>query len=209
MKPWEGKNFTWEFNYCRGLSLDTEQVLCRIRKALEKDWEVLMETEPRLEKDGKGGYVVMPPLKSTISDKNNKVNENFSKKTIYYEWEGKIVKSWNKPENKPEQGKKILCMNKGDFYVAQRWGDYWFSIPFNDSQYSYCFAPELWQDINFPIGLTGKMLVSVEGKFMDIDSLQLNHPEVYGEMLLNLITSFMEGQIERGLGRRCRKGKDS
>jgi len=93
------------------------------------------------------------------------------------------MNEWFKPkEKKPEQGKKILCMHQGDLYVAQRFGDYWFSVPFYDSQFSRYFEPDLWQDIDFPEGLKGKMKVCVNGGFYDIDSLEKFHPDVYDQL---------------------------
>jgi hypothetical protein len=88
--------------------------------------------------------------------------------------------NWNKPsDKKPDQGKKILCMLKVDFYVAQRFGPYWFPIPFYDSLFSRHSEPELWQDIYFPAVYSGKMRVQVNGRMYDIDELEEHHPDIH------------------------------
>lgn len=113
------------------------------------------------------------------------------------------MNEWNKPsEKKPPQGKKVLCMRKGDFYVAQRFKDYWFSIPFADSKYAFFKEPELWQDINFPDGYTGfmKILVSPDDyilrfeenpyKEINVDELEKHDPDAFYLLIESLKKSF-------------------
>lgn len=99
------------------------------------------------------------------------------------------LNGWKYPaEEKPPQGKKILCLHKGDVYVAQRMGDYYFSIPFYDSQFSRYFKPDMWKDIDLPHGLTGRNFIKVEEMLMNFDELESLHPEIFKVL--------MEGQKE-------------
>jgi hypothetical protein len=101
------------------------------------------------------------------------------------------VNKWKDPKiEKPEQGKKVLCEHEGDLYVAQRFGDYWFPIPFIDSKYSRYFPPNLWQEINFPNSLSGKLLVKINLKLHDIDELEKKYPDVYVEIVNALLETF-------------------
>jgi hypothetical protein len=98
---------------------------------------------------------------------------------------------WHKPsQKKPKQGKKVLCMHKGDFYVAQRFKDCWFSIPFYDSKYSRYFEPELWMEIDFPKPFSGFMWANVNGKMYDMDSLEEEHPDVFKTIMEAIKLSF-------------------
>ncbi len=104
------------------------------------------------------------------------------------------MKKWHKPkENKPPQGLKVLCMHKGDLYVAQRLGEYYFSIPFADSKFSRYFAPDLWQEIDFPGNLKGKLLIVVEDELMDMDTLEKKHNRIFTEMINGLLEAFKKG----------------
>lgn len=102
--------------------------------------------------------------------------------------------TWYKPsEKKPVQGKKALCMHKGDLYVAQRFKDYWFSIPFGDSCYSRYFEPELWQEIDFPPPLTGMMLFVVnDGEKITADELENECLEAFNDFVKGVKASFDE-----------------
>lgn len=101
---------------------------------------------------------------------------------------------WMKPkEDKPPQGLKVLCMHKGDFYVAQRMGEYWFSIPFADSKFSRYFEPELWQYINFPDPYHGKLLIMVSGNVITMDMLEKEQPKIYKEMVEGMLITFKNG----------------
>jgi len=107
---------------------------------------------------------------------------------------------WYKPQDKkPEQGKKVLCVYRGDIYVAQRFGKYWFSLPFHDSKYSLYKEPDLWQEIDFPEGMIGKVLFLFEdedslGKknqeLIDGDSLEKKCPAEFKEMVKWMKKSF-------------------
>lgn len=105
-----------------------------------------------------------------------------------------LPKEWKDPrQDQPEQGKKVLCMYKGDFYVAQRFGLYWFSIPFYDSEFSRHFLPDLWQEIDFPNDLTGKIHVAVNGKIYDMDELEKEHPDTFDQMVKGQLNLFRKG----------------
>ena len=93
--------------------------------------------------------------------------------------------TWHNPcEKKPVQGKKVLCMHKGDIYVAERYNNYWFPTIFLDSMHSRYFEPELWQEINFPEGLTGFKRFKVEdGELITADELEVQHHDVFHDLV--------------------------
>lgn len=94
------------------------------------------------------------------------------------------MRKWKKPQDeKPAQGLKILCFNKGDIYIAQRFKNYWFSIPFHDSKYRFYKEPELWQEIDFPNGLKGKIHMRVDNVFYNMDQLEVEYPELFDEFV--------------------------
>lgn len=91
---------------------------------------------------------------------------------------------WKKPEDElPLQGKKILYFSNGDIYVVQRFGPYWWPIPFVDSKYKFNEPPQLWADIYPPGNLTGKMYLQIDDELHDIDSLEKYHPDIYQELI--------------------------
>ncbi len=92
--------------------------------------------------------------------------------------------TWFKPsEKKPVQGKKVLCMHHGDLYVAQRYKDYWLSIPFCDSQFAFRNPPDLWREIDFPNDLTGMNRVLIDGMILDMDTYQEKYPKEFEEFV--------------------------
>lgn len=94
------------------------------------------------------------------------------------------MNKWHKSSEKlPQQGTKILCCDKGDIFVAQRYGKYWFSIPYYDSKFSRWHKPEMWQEIEFPEGFSGKTYVLVSGEKLNIDELQKKEPKFYKEFV--------------------------
>jgi hypothetical protein len=95
---------------------------------------------------------------------------------------------WFKPsEGLPKQGVRVLCVSKGDVWVAQRMGKYWFPIPFCDSIYATCTEPDLWCFIDLPNGLTGGMKVAVDnGKLIDMDAFEKQHPEEFNDFVETL-----------------------
>ena len=97
----------------------------------------------------------------------------------------KAALQWKTPDQeKPPQGKKILCLHKGDVYVAQRTGDYYFSLPFYDSIFSRYFVPEKWADINLPDGLTGMIYIELDGKRLNLDELEEINPDAHRCLML-------------------------
>lgn len=103
------------------------------------------------------------------------------------------MNSWKNPKVFiPDQGKKVLCMNKGDFYVAQRMGEYWLSIPFCDSKYAYSSPPDLWCEIDFPEGFTGKLHFGVDGEMLDLDEFEKRYPDQYMEFLGYNVYAFLK-----------------
>ena len=99
-----------------------------------------------------------------------------------------IDKTWYSPdEHIPPQGYKVLCKScGGDYYVCQRMGDYWFPMPFIDSQYAKLDAPDYWQHIDFHGNNKGYVLVLVEGEEcpMTLDEIEQKHFITYKEMKL-------------------------
>ena len=81
--------------------------------------------------------------------------------------------------NPPPQGTKVLCFDEGDLWVAQRFREYWFPIPFCDSRLAQYKAPELWQSVNFPDGYKGKIMFQLEGEddLMDVEAIEKENPE--------------------------------
>ncbi len=94
---------------------------------------------------------------------------------------------WIDPkEELPPQGKQILYFKSGDIYVVQRFGDYWFPIPFYDSKFAFHDAPDLWADIIPPHGFSGKIRIVVPDQpteMHEIDYLEIYHPNTYREFV--------------------------
>lgn len=97
----------------------------------------------------------------------------------------------------PEQGKKILCMDRGDFYVAQRFGQYWFSIPFYDSTFSRYNEPELWCEIDFPENYKGYIKILIDDENLTIDEAEKKHPDIYEIFVKGQLELFERKQSER------------
>jgi hypothetical protein len=90
------------------------------------------------------------------------------------------MNKWYYPiENLPEQGKKVLCFSNGDLVVKQRFGIYWFPIPFVDSAFANIDIPEKWQEIDFPDGYTGKIYIMLNGEKLDMDTLEKKNPDIF------------------------------
>ncbi len=77
-------------------------------------------------------------------------------------------------KNLPAQGLKVLCMKKGDFWVAQRFNykgkSYWLPIPFCDSKFANTDPPDYWSYIEFH-KLPGKFEGLMKIKVFDVDNL--------------------------------------
>lgn len=88
-------------------------------------------------------------------------------------------------------GKKVLCCNRGDFYVAQRFEEYYIPIPFSDS----CFAkdlckPETWTEIDFPEPFTGYIRMQIQGygdELFTMDQVKIIDEKMYMEFVKLLI----------------------
>jgi hypothetical protein len=103
------------------------------------------------------------------------------------------MKKWIKSKLRlPEQGKKVLCFDKGDLSVRQRFKDYWFPIPYIDSSLAEIDPPELWQEIDFPEGFYGYMKVFHQDKLYKIDEWEKVNPENFSELIENMLNHFKE-----------------
>ncbi len=83
------------------------------------------------------------------------------------------MNEWISPKDKlPEQGKKVLCCDKHDYYVAQRFGKYWLQIPFTDSYFATTEMPEYWQEINFHGEDRGYLNILYDDEFITCDEYE-------------------------------------
>jgi hypothetical protein len=90
----------------------------------------------------------------------------------------------------PPMAWKVLCMNRGDFFVAQRFEDFYFPIPFIDSKYAKNnLFPELWCEIDFMEPYTEYMKFIIDGKKMLADEFKIKDPDEYKDLLDSLIKS--------------------
>lgn len=93
---------------------------------------------------------------------------------------------WIDPNKElPPQGKNILWFDRGDMQLVQRLGKYWFPIPFTQHEFAQINEPELWANIDAPEGFTGKLHVYVkeENRPIDIDELEMMHPDIYNDFI--------------------------
>lgn len=105
---------------------------------------------------------------------------------------------WNRSEEKlPPQGTKVVCFHDGDCWVAQRFGDYWLNIPYTDSKLSSIEPPDLWKEIDFPYPFEGKIHIQINGLLLDIDELQVDHPNIYREFVDELLGLVHENAFKR------------
>ena len=88
--------------------------------------------------------------------------------------------NWKNPSQElPPQGKKILYFKKGDMYVVQRIGNLWLPIPFYDSIFAFIDPPDLWSDVEMPEGFTGKLMIGLNDRLIDMDTLEKTDAELY------------------------------
>jgi hypothetical protein len=95
----------------------------------------------------------------------------------------------------PPQGKKILYFDHGDIYIVQRFGKYWFPMPFFDSKFSkdiYKTTPQYWAEFDFPENYTGKMKILPDGgnDFLDMDDFSKKHPILFEEFVRAQVNIF-------------------
>lgn len=99
--------------------------------------------------------------------------------------------NWYSPKvKKPPQGKKILCMQKGDFYIAQRFKDHYVPIPLADSRFAFKGEPTLWTEIDFPSGYHGIMYVQIKEQLFNIDQLEENHSHIFDELVKVILKAY-------------------
>jgi hypothetical protein len=102
-------------------------------------------------------------------------------------------------ERLPEQGKKVLCCDHGDYYVAQRLRECWFQIPFIDSKYSTISPPEYWQEIEFYGVNKGYMVVKSGDKLLKFDELEIENKTMYNFFIESILNDFMHYKKKRDL----------
>lgn len=93
---------------------------------------------------------------------------------------------WQSPKVElPTQGKKILCLKGGDVYVAQRFGDRYFTYIRNAAE--MLEHPTLWAYFEMPEPYEGLFKVSLgDGEFMTIDEFEQKHPDEYKEFISSI-----------------------
>ena len=111
----------------------------------------------------------------------------------------RLTNKWKCCKKEPsETGKKVLCQQQGDLYVAMRLGKYYVPIPFADHYFCkhLCF-PETWSEIDFPEGLTGHIRIGVEGneKLLTLSELEIENPQEFKEFFDMIIESI--GTLKR------------
>jgi hypothetical protein len=96
--------------------------------------------------------------------------------------------------NKPPQGLKILCFNKGDVWVCRRLHlkgkDYWLEIPYGGKHRAILTdEPKYWMKPDYPEGFTGYIGFKVGDELLTLDELQEREPEKHHYFVLHLITA--------------------
>jgi hypothetical protein len=109
------------------------------------------------------------------------------------------MSKWKCCKKEPsETGKKVLCQQKGDLYVAMRLYEYYIPMPFADHYFSsnLCY-PETWCEIDFPERLTGLMRVLEPGKtdLITLAEFEKANPEEFKKFADALIDSL--GTLEK------------
>ena len=113
-----------------------------------------------------------------------------------YDWQSPVVEL-------PKQGQKILCFDKGDVWVAQRFGAHWLEIPFAHAD---CFrqrVPQLWKNIYFPPPYDGNIKINLvlDGlcdEFLTFDELEKKYPEAAEHIVQELLDPYkQEHKIKR------------
>ena len=108
-----------------------------------------------------------------------------------------MKKIWIKSSiRKPEQGKKVLCFDKGDVDVRQRFKNCWAPIPYTDAKSANCDEQEFWQEIDFPNGYEGYMKVVCYNNLLKIDELEKKYPETYEEVVEKFLKMFSK-EVEK------------
>lgn len=92
----------------------------------------------------------------------------------------------------PETGKKVLCHQKGDIYVAYRLLDRYIPTPFVDHYFSPNLSyPETWSEIDFPEGLFGRLMMGISGEdeLLSLAEFEVKYPEEFRGIAKMLIDS--------------------
>lgn len=92
-----------------------------------------------------------------------------------------------------EIGKKVLCIRRGDVYVAIRFEEYYVPMPFADHYFSTDLCkPEKWCEIDFPEPYTGYIRVmpeGINGRVIKMSEARELNLESYWEFARKLIDS--------------------
>jgi len=105
---------------------------------------------------------------------------------------------WYKTREKlPPQGLKVLYFDRGDMWVAYRFGQYWVPIPFCDSKFANTDPPDMWAYISLPTGYTGRMSAQMDGERISIDDMQIKYPTEYEDMVKSILDSIGNGEFWR------------
>lgn len=93
-----------------------------------------------------------------------------------------MTQEWKCPKKfPPPQGRKILYFNKGDTFVAQRFGKKYIAIyPKNPGAGGVLLdAPEFWSLIDMPDGYHGFILVKMPETYdqITVDEMEKSYPK--------------------------------
>lgn len=96
-----------------------------------------------------------------------------------------------------ELGKKVLCFDKGDCFVAMRFDDYYIPIPFASHHFSFQLSkPEMWCEIDFPEGYNGHITMSVDGgRMLNMTQLKEREPQAYKNIMKAQVLMMAKAKI--------------
>lgn len=95
---------------------------------------------------------------------------------------------WILPKDElPPMGYKVLCYDEGDYFVAQRFREYWFAIPFTDSKFADHKEPQKWSHIEFTEGNKGYMYILYKGELRTLNEIDKIAPDILDELINKIL----------------------
>lgn len=128
-------------------------------------------------------------------------HETFLRLKRLYEPANEVPKKeWIKPKDRlPPQGKKVLTMGgNGDYGVRQRFGKYWFPIPYLDSRFADYLVPLYWQEIDFLGENTGYVKVMSGTELLTVDEVEATNIDWYNEFVNMQLQYFNDTRPKNG-----------